>query len=139
MRGPVLLLTTNLAQGGAETQVALLAEALRGRGWVVEVVSLVEPSAFREELTTAGIPVHSLAMRPGEANVNGIGRLAAILRRLRPAVLHSHMFHANILARAARLVFPIPRVIGTLHSIAESGRESKDVSGRDRLYRLTDA
>jgi glycosyltransferase involved in cell wall biosynthesis len=138
MKGPALLLTTNLARGGAEAQVALLAEALRGRGWDVEVASLVEPSAFRDELTGAGIPVHSLGMRPGSGNPGGIGRLAAILRRLRPAVLHSHMFHANVLARLARLVFPIPRIIGTLHSIAESGRGSEDVRGRDRVYRVTD-
>ncbi len=138
MKGPVLLLTTNLARGGAEAQVALLAEALHSRGWEVDVASLVEPTAFREELTAAGIRVHSLGMRPGSGDPRGIGRLAAILRRLRPTVLHSHMFHANVLARLARLVFPIPRVIGTLHSIAESGRGSEDVRGRDRVYRLTD-
>jgi glycosyltransferase involved in cell wall biosynthesis len=138
VKGPVLLLTTNLARGGAETQVALLAEALRGRGWRVEVASMVEPSAFREDLTAAGIPVHSLGMRPGAVNVGGAGRLAALLRRVRPAVLHSHMFHANVLARLARLVFPIPKVIGTLHSIAESGHGSEDATGRDRVYRMTD-
>ena len=74
MKGPVLLLTTNLARGGAETQVAALAEALRGRGWNVEVASLIEPSAFHEELTAAGIPVHSLAMRPGGLNAGGVAR-----------------------------------------------------------------
>jgi glycosyltransferase involved in cell wall biosynthesis len=48
------------------------------------------------------------------------------------------MFHANLMGRLARLLFPIPRVISTLHSLAESSRRSPDVSRRDRLYRLTD-
>jgi glycosyltransferase involved in cell wall biosynthesis len=138
MTAPVILLSTNLARGGAETQVALLASGLRGRNWPVEVVSLIEPTAFQSELAAAGVPVHSLGIRPGGVNPLAIARLARILRRVRPRVLHTHMFHANLLGRLTRLLFPIPRLIGTLHSIAESGRNSTRVDRRDRLYRLTD-
>jgi glycosyltransferase involved in cell wall biosynthesis len=134
----MILLTTNLARGGAETQVALLATRLRARGWPLEVVSLLEPTAFREELSAAGVPVHSLGMRPGRANPLSAARLARILRRVRPGVVHTHMFHANLAGRLARLLFPIPRLIGTLHSIAESGQSSTRIGRRDRLYRLTD-
>ena len=139
MTAPVVLLTTNLARGGAEAQVALLASVLRGRGWPVNVVSLLDPSAFEPELTAAGIPVHSLGMRPGRASPIAVLRLASILRRLRPRVLHSHMFHANLLARLTRLILPVPRLIATLHSIAESRRDLAEVGNRDRLYRLTDS
>jgi glycosyltransferase involved in cell wall biosynthesis len=135
---PLLLLCTDLARGGAETQVALLARELRARGWAVHVASLVEPSAFWEELKAAGIPVHSLGMTPGRADARGLFRLLSILRRVRPAVLHCHLFHANILGRLARLAVPVPRVISTLHSLAESGRSKPDVRWRDRAYRLTD-
>lgn len=136
--GPVVLLTTNLAPGGAETQVALLARTLQARGWTVHVVSMLKPSAFGEELARGGVEVHSLGMQPGIPDPRAVARLAAILRTIRPAVLHCHMFHANLLGRLARLLFPIPRVISTLHSLAESSRESPDVTRRDRLYRLTD-
>jgi glycosyltransferase involved in cell wall biosynthesis len=137
MTGPVVLLSTSLSRGGAETQVALLAVELRRRGWAVHVVSLVEPDAFLPELAAAGVPVHSLGMTPGKPDLRGAARLAALLRRIRPAVVHSHLFHANLMARLARLAFPLPRVISTLHSLAESSRESADVRWRDRLYRLT--
>jgi glycosyltransferase involved in cell wall biosynthesis len=135
---PVVLLTTNLARGGAETAVANLAVSLARRGWPVHVVSLIEPSAFQAELAAAGVPLHSLQMRPGRPNPLGVARLLAILRQVRPRVLHSHLFHANLLARAIRLVFPVPLVVSTLHSMAESSRRSADVRGRDWLYRLTD-
>ena len=95
MTGPVVLLTTNLARGGAETQVALLALSLSRRGWPVSVVSLLEPSAFQAELTAAGVQLHSLGMQPGRPDPLAVARLAAILRKERPRVLHSHMFHAN--------------------------------------------
>ena len=134
----VLLLCTNLARGGAETQVALLAGALHRRGMDVCVVSLLEPSAYAEELRAAGVPVHSLGMRPGRPSVAGMLRLVFLLRRFRPAVLHAHLFHANLLARLVRLLCPVPMVVSTIHSMAESGRDSANATNRDRLYRLTD-
>ena len=137
--GPVVLLTTNLARGGAEAQVALLAQSLQRRGWGVVVVSLLDPTAFQMELTAAGIPVHSLRMKPGRPNPLAVARLAAIIRQIRPRVLHSHMFHANLMARLMRLVFPIPVVISTLHSTAESSRHSTGTRWRDWAYRATDA
>ena len=138
MKGPLVLLTTGLSRGGAEAQVVLLARTLSERGWQVHVVSMLEPSAFQSELADAGVTLHSLRMRPGRPDPWGAARLAVILRRVRPMVLHCHMFHANLLGRLARLVFPVPRVISTLHSLAESSRQSADVRWRDRIYGWTD-
>jgi len=136
MKGPLVLMTTGLARGGAEAQVVLLAVAMRERGWRVHVVSMLEPRAFGRELAEAGVAVHSLGMEAGR--LAGLARLAVILRRVRPLVLHCHLFHANLLGRLARMVFPVPVVLSTLHSMAESGRESADVRWRDRAYRWTD-
>ncbi len=134
----VALLTTNLARGGAETQVALLARGLRRNGWEVSVISLVSPTAFTSELEASGISVFSLDMLPGDWNFLGPLRFLGLLRRLRPHILHAHMFHANLLARLARLICPVPVVLSTLHSAAESARDSDNVKWRDRVYRLTD-
>jgi glycosyltransferase involved in cell wall biosynthesis len=138
MTGPVVLVTTGLALGGAETQVALLALSLSRRGWPVSVVSLLDPCAFQAELAAAGVQLHSLGMHAGRANPLALSRLAVILRELRPRVLHSHVFHANLLARLMRLAFPAPLVISTLHSMAESSRHSTGTRLRDWLYRATD-
>jgi glycosyltransferase involved in cell wall biosynthesis len=138
MNKKVVLLSTNLARGGAETQVALLAAGLRGRGWEASVVSMLEPSAFQEELASAGVPVYSLKMRPGSASPAGFLRLASLLRKLRPQILHCHMFHANLLGRMARLIAPVPVAISTAHSLVESCRESGDARGRERWLRRTD-
>lgn len=124
----VALLTTNVARGGAETQVAHLAIALRKRGWDVGVISLVKPSAWQDELREAGVPLL----------YKGIAGVPLILREVRPAILHCHMFHANVLGRMLRLICPVPVVISTLHSLAESSRTSDVVRWRDALYRLTD-
>ena len=113
----VLLLATSPEGGGAEAQVAVLAEELQRRGWDVE----------RQSLAGLGLP-----------GLRGLVRLIALLRRFRPQVLHCHLFHANVLGRALRLLCPAPVVISTLHSLAETGRESRDIRLRDWAYRLTD-
>jgi glycosyltransferase involved in cell wall biosynthesis len=134
----VVLLTTGLARAGAESQVAQCAVALRRRGWETAVVSLLDPTAFAGELAAAAVPVHSLRMRPGRPDPRGLLRLMGFLRVFRPRILHSHMFHANLAARLVRLYCPVPVVISTLHSVAESSRDTNRVRLRDWAYRLTD-
>jgi len=134
----VALLTTSLGCGGAEAQVVLLATGLARRGYRTGVVSLAAPTAFTADLKDAGVEVVSLSMRAGVADPRGLWRLIRFLARFRPAILHSHLFHANLMARVVRLVAPVPVVISTLHSIAESGRRHSGVRLRDLAYRLSD-
>lgn len=128
----LLLLATSLDYGGAESQTACLATKLKTRGWKVQVVSMLPPRAYAEELAAAGIPVNSLGMRRGVPDPRALFRLVRILRHIRPLVLHSHMVHANLLARLARLLASVPVLVCTAHSINEGGRR------REMAYRLTD-
>jgi glycosyltransferase involved in cell wall biosynthesis len=123
----LVLLSTNMARGGAETQVARLAIELRRRQWDVHVVSLIQPTAFSDELASAGVPLHS----------PGVAFIPALLRKLRPQIIHCHMFHANVLGRSLRVFMPFPAVISTLHSMAETGRASTRIGIRDFAYRAT--
>jgi glycosyltransferase involved in cell wall biosynthesis len=110
----VALLITGLERGGAELQVLQLATALRTRGWDAAVFAL------RPGLLAETPPLHHLY-------------------RFRPQVLHAHLFHANMAARLAGLFLPVPAVISTVHSLAESSRRSGRIRLRDLAYRLTDA
>jgi glycosyltransferase involved in cell wall biosynthesis len=138
MKPRVALLSTSLDRGGAETQVVALAIELTRNGHKVAVISLIAPTAYTVELRDAGVEVFSLHMRAGSADPRGLWRLARFLVRFRPRILHSHLFHANILARLSRLIVPVPVVISTLHSVSESGRRRADTRWRDRAYRASD-
>jgi glycosyltransferase involved in cell wall biosynthesis len=131
------MLVTGLERGGAETQAALLAVELRRRGWAASVVALGGPGVLSSELDRAGIPVFHAGLKPGATAPAGVARLAMLLHRLRPRVLHAHLFHANLAARLLRLALPAPVVISTVHSLAETGRNFRSAAARDRLYRLT--
>jgi len=128
----ILFVLTGLAYGGAETQLVRLAIRLKLRGWEVAVASLMPPKAYVEDLEAAGIPVFSLNIRRKLPDPRPVLRLARIIRKWQPDVVHSHMVHANLLARIVRFLAPIPVLICSARSIDEGGRF------REVLYRLTD-
>ena len=131
-RFKVVLLVTSLSYGGAQTQVVGLAQRLQSRGWEVLVVSMLEPEALVAELSQAGVRVVSLGMRRGRPGPGGWWRLVRLLRAERPDVLHSHMVHANLLARAAQPLARVQRLICTAHNVIEGGR------WRELAYRFSD-
>ena len=98
----------------------------------MQVVSMLPPQAFVEELKNADIPLVTLNMRRGVADPRAVFWLLKILREWKPDIVHSHMVHANLLARVVRIFCKIPVLISTAHSIDEGGR------GREVAYRLTD-
>ena len=128
----LLLVTTSMARGGAEQQVVDLARALRTRGWTVAVLSMTTPSDHVDELAAAGIEVASLDMRRGRPTPTGLLRYGAFVRRWQPDVVHSHMVHANLLARIGRVFSPTVPVVCTVHTVME-GRRWRAIA-----YRLTD-
>lgn len=132
-RTNILMVVTSLVYGGAEMQVVSLSAQLAARGWKVHVVTLLDPEEFREQLLADGVRVHSLGMTRGVANPGAAFELARIYRTVRPAVVHSHMVHANLLARTARLITPLDYLIATAHSIMEGSRN------RELAYRALDS
>lgn len=133
----ILLLTPSLAPGGLETVVAQLGQALRRSDWEVSVVSMMPPTAFTNELNKAGANVISLGMKPGRPNLFGVLRFLWYLRRFQPDIIHSHMFHASILARLARVLTGKP-VVCTIHSEVECSHRSTSARFREWLYRISD-
>ncbi|MFZ3133239.1 glycosyltransferase [Methanothrix sp.] len=130
--GRLLFLITSLAYGGAETQLVRLAIQLKKRGWDVLVVTMMQPKAYADELEAAGICVASLGIARKIPDPRPILHLVRLIRSWQPDVIHSHMVHANLLARIVRPLAPVNILICTAHNTNEGGRF------REFLYRLTD-
>jgi glycosyltransferase involved in cell wall biosynthesis len=134
----ILLVITTLTFGGAETQVVRLAQELKRRGREVAIACLLKPSNWVEQLTAEGIAVHSLDMKRGVPDVRAIARLCRLVETFRPDVVHSHMVHANLLARAARLFCRMPVLISTAHNLRETSEKGGPTWYKEVLYRLSD-
>ncbi len=132
------MVITGLGFGGAETQVVNIARVLRLRGWRVTVVSLIWPASHVEQLKAHGIPVHSLRMRRRIPDPRAILRLARLIRREKPDIVHSHMVHANLLTRVTRCVAPMPALVCTAHNTCECSERGGPTWHKELLYRVTD-
>ncbi|MNH77820.1 GDP-mannose-dependent alpha-(1-6)-phosphatidylinositol monomannoside mannosyltransferase [compost metagenome] len=128
----VLYLITGFDYAGAESQLVHICRSLKSKGYLVQLISMVQPVAYLDELDEMGVEVHSLNMRKGIPDPRAIFRLRRFIRSFKPDVIHSHMVHANLLARVTRLFVPMKLLICTAHSINEGGRL------RNLLYRITD-
>jgi glycosyltransferase involved in cell wall biosynthesis len=109
----VELVIPSLTFGGAERQVALLASALQEEGHRVRVITFAEGGVFAEVLRGRGIPIRALPRGSG-LGLGSLARLARLLRRSRPTIVHSFLWSANFRARVGCLVCPGARSIISL-------------------------
>ncbi|GGH32214.1 glycosyltransferase [Paenibacillus segetis] len=128
----VLFLITSFDYAGAESQIMHLCRGLRSRNYELALVSMIQPVAYLDELKELGVEVYSLDMSKGIPDPRAIARFRRLVIRFQPDVVHSHLVHANLLARITRLFVRMPLLICTAHNINEGGRL------RELLYRLTD-
>jgi glycosyltransferase involved in cell wall biosynthesis len=134
-RERLLLLTTELHPAGAERIVQALATRLPRDRWEVRVACLRSPGgdegAVARELEAAGIPVEPLRFG-GKLDASGGLRLAKLLRRFRPRIVHAHLFHANLAARLLARPVGGAIVVSTLHIV-----ERRPLRLRELLERRT--
>jgi len=128
----IVFLTTGFDYAGAEAQVVELAAGFKKRGWKPRIISMTKPTAYMDELGKLGIDLLSLEMEKGVPDLRGIWKLKRLLNAFKPDIVHSHMVHANLLARITRIITEIPVLISTAHNINEGGHI------RMLLYRWTD-
>jgi glycosyltransferase involved in cell wall biosynthesis len=106
-------LITELGQAGAERCVYELATRLDPARFEVHVAAL-RGGPVAGWLARRGVPVHVIDLR-GKWDVHRMGRLEALLRKLRPHVLHTHLFHADLAGRVANWLTGQARIVHTVH------------------------
>lgn len=97
----VLHLITGLARGGAETALSRLVGAKDPGGIEHVVVSMLDEGAIGAEIRAAGVTVHALGMRPGRPSARGLWALRRLLRRERPDIVQTWLYHADLLGTVA--------------------------------------
>lgn len=101
----VLHVVTGLADGGAEASLDRLCRADEAHRH--HVVSLMDDGRYGAPLRRAGVTVTSLGMPRGRLRLHGVLELLRLLRRERPFVVQTWMYHADLIggltARAAGL------------------------------------
>lgn len=129
-RWNICSLITELRIGGAQNVLYDIVTSLPQDRYRQLVVCLFGADETADRLRATGLEVVDLHMR-SKLDI-GVGwRLWRVLRDFGPHLLHSHMFHANLLARILGRLAGVPRIVCTEHTMGQEG------SARRLLNRLT--
>lgn len=106
-----------LSRGGAETMLLNLLEAIDRSRFSPVVVSLTTRGELGPRLEALGVPVHTLGLRPSGLNPLRFLRLVRLLRREKPALVHTWLYHSDLFGGlAARLAGTGKIVWGIRHA-----------------------
>jgi glycosyltransferase involved in cell wall biosynthesis len=107
---------------GSEAHLLSLLPRLRERGWDVRMLMLHEdePGAwdFARALTERGVPLDAIRIR-ADVDPIAFGQLVAYIVRNRPAILHTHLVHAETYGLLAGTVARVPVRFSTKHGFNE--------------------
>lgn len=126
----VVHLITGLGLGGAEVTLHKLLSGMDS-SFDSHVVSLTGSGLIGERLQDMGIPVTSLGMPRGRPQVGALLKMRRMLRHLKPDILQTWMYHADLLGLAAGAGMGIPVVWNIRHSRLTShgsGRLTRSVA-----------
>jgi glycosyltransferase involved in cell wall biosynthesis len=111
---------TGLNTGGAEMMLCKLLSRMNREVFEAEVISLTDIGPIGKKIQALGVPVRALGMRRGVPNPLGVLRLACWLRKGRPQIIQTWMYHADLIGGlASRLAAGSAVVWGIHHSNLE--------------------
>ena len=111
----IVEIVDGLGAGGAQALIALRARNAHRMGYRIDVVSLWTGDAVLPLLTEHVDGVH-LFPSPKVFDRGRIVRLCALLRRLKPDVVHTHLRTSNIVGALCGRLTNVP-VVATLHNV----------------------
>lgn len=117
----VLFVITGLGMGGAENQVVNLADKFASKGHQVTIAYMLQPDLVKPKNPSVNL-VWLGGTKDPVGMLKALINLVRLIKQTKPDVVHSHMYHANILSRAARLFAKALRLVCTSHSNNEGGK-----------------
>jgi len=119
----VIHLITGLNTGGAEMMLYKTVSKVDKNRYSQIVISMIKPGHIGELIKKENIPVISLNFSKGISIISGFLKLVKILLKEKPEIIHSYMFHADILGRVAGKLCGIKIIISSLRNENIGGRK----------------
>lgn len=130
----VVHIITGLGDGGAEAALYRLVGSSEKASADHCVVSLSDEGKYASMLRAKGISVHCLDMPKGSLSIDGLFGLWRILRRERPNVVQTWMYHANLVGGVLARLAGIKNVVwGLHHTLLLPGTTGRSTRAVDRL------
>ena len=115
----VLHLVTSLEVGGAQHGMLLGLPRFDSDQYEHIVCSIMGRMQMASQFREAGVEVRSLGLSR-KTDIAVVLRLRALLKEIRPDVLHTYLLHGNILGRLIGRLVGVPVIIGSERTIGQA-------------------
>jgi len=110
----IVRIINSLGFGGAESQLVGLLPQLLNQGHQVIIITLLSKDNLISKMDKRA-EYYSLNISNARSFLKGLRKLFGIIAREKPALIHSDLLQANLLARLVKFRFPKIKVINTTH------------------------
>lgn len=112
----IVFVITGLSIGGAETMLLRLLERIDMAKFSPHVISLTSTGEIGPRIAALGIPVEALGMRHGWPDPIKFIRLVWRLWQIKPDLVHTWLYHADLIGGLAARLAKVPVVIWSVRS-----------------------
>lgn len=123
----VVHLITALDAGGAQVMLCSLLSKTNREKFEPIVISMMDGGIFADRIAALDVPLYTLGMDLGKPSIKALWKLQGLLHQLKPDVIQSWMYHANIAAQLSQLLSltNVPVCWGIHHSLVSLQTEKK--------------
>jgi glycosyltransferase involved in cell wall biosynthesis len=123
----VVHLIPALDSGGAQVMLCNLLSKTNREKFEPIVISMTDRGIFGDRISALNVQLYTLGMELGKPSIKSLWKLQDLLKQIKPNVIQSWMYHANIAAQLSQLLsfMDIPICWSIHHSIASLGSEKK--------------
>lgn len=119
----VIHVITGLNDGGAEAVLHRLVTTDHGN--VHHVVSMMDEGKYGTLLRNAGVPVTCLNMPQGKVTLRGLWKLWRLLRKEKPSVVQTWMYHANLIGGVVARLAGLKNIFWGIHHTSLTPESTK--------------
>lgn len=124
----VFYIITGLNTGGAEIMLLKLLERLSPQ-FSAQVISLTDIGSVGKRIQALGIPVKALGMSRKIPNLFACLRLVQLFQHSQPDIVHTWMYHSDLLGGLAARIAGVPRVVWNIRH-SDLSRENNKATTR---------
>jgi glycosyltransferase involved in cell wall biosynthesis len=133
-RTRILHVIGTLERGGTETQLVELASGLDRARFEATVCCLAGGGPLAATLAARGVPVEIVTAASGPRRLRAFLGFCRLIRRVRPDVVHGHLYWGNVAAALGGRLLGVRAVVGSRRNLARPPRPP-----RRALRRLANA